>query len=228
MNSSFDKCWEGKYSNEAFYRNHYPWSFIVSHTLGSLKKNNIGRRLKILEIGCGTANNLMFLAKEGFDVYGIDGSATAINYAESWAKQEGVEIDLTTGDFSKLPYENNYFDFVFDRAALSLSNYEGIKRTISEIHRVINTTGEVFLNPYSDHCTSFYKTPDDDGTVCSIEYGTVLGATGQVTFLGLGELKKILKNSWTIKSLKHVTETEMATPHREVHAEWHVILEPIK
>jgi 2-polyprenyl-3-methyl-5-hydroxy-6-metoxy-1,4-benzoquinol methylase len=34
--------------------------------------------ITILEVGCGTGANLWYLAREGFSVYGIDGSNVAI------------------------------------------------------------------------------------------------------------------------------------------------------
>jgi len=228
MSQSFDNSWEEKYFNESSYRNHYPWSFIVSHAFGVLKKINLDRPLKILEIGCGTGNNLIFLAKEGFNTSGIDGSKTAISYAKSWSQRENLKIDFHLGDFSSLPFEDNEFDFIFDRAAISLSNFEGIKKTIDEMHRVLKTSGHAMINPYSDHCSSFHKTPNEDGTIKNIKYGTVFGAGGQVTFLGFGEIKKILKNKWIIRSFKHVSETEMSKPHREQHAEWQIIIKPVK
>ena len=36
------------------------------------------QRVRILEIGCGTGANLWYLAREGFDAVGLDGSEVAI------------------------------------------------------------------------------------------------------------------------------------------------------
>ena len=45
-------------------------------------KKKIKKRLKILEVGCGTGANLSFFIEEGFNTYGIDGSKVAIKLAK--------------------------------------------------------------------------------------------------------------------------------------------------
>lgn len=45
----------------------------------------------VLELGCGTGEKAIYLAKRGFDVVGIDISQTAIKHARKTTRIEGIE-----------------------------------------------------------------------------------------------------------------------------------------
>ena len=63
--------WERNYINKRF--NKYPYDEVVSFIFKNY--NNATRnKTKILDLGCGGGNNSYFIAKEGFDLYAIDGS----------------------------------------------------------------------------------------------------------------------------------------------------------
>lgn len=51
-------------------------------------KVNNRESIKILEVGCGPGANLWYMNREGFTVYGIDGSETAIKKAEKRLKED--------------------------------------------------------------------------------------------------------------------------------------------
>ena len=65
---------------------------------------------KILDIGCGKGFLLYDFTKilPGIEIYGIDVS----NYALENSKEE-IKDKLIYGNATSLPYEDNYFDFVF-------------------------------------------------------------------------------------------------------------------
>jgi ubiquinone/menaquinone biosynthesis C-methylase UbiE len=65
---------------------------------------------KILDIGCGKGFLLYDFTKilPGIEIYGIDIS----NYAIENSKEE-IKDKLIYGNATSLPYEDNYFDFVF-------------------------------------------------------------------------------------------------------------------
>lgn len=65
---------------------------------------------KILDIGCGKGFLLFDFTKilPGIEVYGIDIS----NYAIENSKEE-IKDKLRVGNATSLPFEDNYFDFVF-------------------------------------------------------------------------------------------------------------------
>src|SRR3989304_7652916 len=60
-----------------------------------LKKNNVK---KILDLGCGSGRHIVYLAKRGFDVFGIDIAKEGISLTNSWLKKENLKADLKIGD----------------------------------------------------------------------------------------------------------------------------------
>lgn len=65
-----------------------------------------GDGLRLLDIGCGTGHHLAKLREQGFEVAGVDGSATMLEHAQR--NNPGVELKL--GDVEQLPFEDGRFD----------------------------------------------------------------------------------------------------------------------
>ncbi|NEO02836.1 MAG: class I SAM-dependent methyltransferase, partial [Moorea sp. SIO3I7] len=127
---TFDPIWEAKYS--AGHRNLYPWDIVVSFLFRNYPRNKPRNEVKILEIGCGTGNNLWFAAREGFNVSGIEGSSSAIASAQDRFTTEGLTGDLRVGDFTQLPFESNSFDLVFDRGSLTCCGFTAGQQAVAE------------------------------------------------------------------------------------------------
>ena len=62
---------------------------------------------RILDIGCGTGNHLLFLSKLGLDITGIDASPCMINIAR---ERLGKRCSLNRGMAEDLPFDDNEFD----------------------------------------------------------------------------------------------------------------------
>ena len=75
-----DPVWEEKYS--AGHVQRYPWDVVVSFVFRNLPSGRPPSEIKIMEIGFGTAPNLWFAAREGFQVFGIEGSESAVDLAK--------------------------------------------------------------------------------------------------------------------------------------------------
>jgi len=69
----------------------------------------------VLEIGCGTGNNSIWLAQKNFNVIGIDASEIAIQKALEKASKAKVNCTFIEINFLKNKIEGAPFDFVFDR-----------------------------------------------------------------------------------------------------------------
>jgi SAM-dependent methyltransferase len=72
------------------------------------------RPCPVIELGCGTGTNAIWLAKQGFDVTAVDLSTLAINRARERAAEQQVKPDFLCADVLNLPDLGSY-DFFFDR-----------------------------------------------------------------------------------------------------------------
>ncbi len=70
---------------------------------------------RVLELGCGTGTNAIFLAQAGFQVTAVDLSEEALRQARAKAEQAGIEVTFLQSDITDLPELGEPFPFVFDR-----------------------------------------------------------------------------------------------------------------
>jgi hypothetical protein len=77
---TFDPVWEQIYQSGR-HANRYPWDAVVSFVFRHRPRDLTPADTSVVEIGCGTAPNLWFAAREGFRVAGVDASDAAITIA---------------------------------------------------------------------------------------------------------------------------------------------------
>lgn len=70
---------------------------------------------RVLDIGCGTGSNLIWLAGQGFTGTGYDLSPLAIDTAHQKAAKAGSQCTFINRDFLLEDIEADSFDFAFDR-----------------------------------------------------------------------------------------------------------------
>ena len=155
--------WERK--NGAGHRQLYPWDMVVSFVFRHAPRDRARADVHILEVGCGTASNLWFAAREGFSVAGIDASAAAIAAARERFNADGLSGDLRVGSFTELPFPDASFDLVIDRGAITCVGLGAGRRAVTEAKRVLRSGGFFLLsNPYAvSHSSAAAGRRDPDG-----------------------------------------------------------------
>ncbi len=107
------------------------------------KKKKVKR---ILDLGCGSGRHVVYFAKKGFEVYGIDIAEEGIKIAKKWLKEKELKAKLRVGDiYKKLPYKSNFFDAIICIRTLNHGKIEWIRKTIKEIWRVLRPSGYLFV-----------------------------------------------------------------------------------
>ena len=104
---------------------------------------------KALDICCGAGTNTVYLAKQGFEVTGIDISPTAIEYAKAKAAQAKVKIFFRVQDFLQLPFGDEEFNFVFDMGCFHHVKVQDRRTFIAGVHRVLKNGGDYMLTCFS-------------------------------------------------------------------------------
>lgn len=112
---------------------------------------------KVLDLGCGTGRHIVFLAKNGFEVYGIDIAEQGINITKHWLKEEKLNADLKVGSiYKKLPYKNDIFDAVISTNTIHHEKIENIRKAILEIERILKPGGLIFVTVRKRKFKKFY------------------------------------------------------------------------
>jgi len=108
---------------------------------------------KLLDVGCKTGNNLLFLRRAGCDVTGIDSSLSMLETAR---KKLGDRADFYSGSPEDLPFSDNEFDVV--TLINCLEFVENPQKAIEEAIRVSRERVFLgFLNKYSFNATQSVK-----------------------------------------------------------------------
>jgi SAM-dependent methyltransferase len=147
----------------------------------------------VLDVGCGTGQLAAAIAAEGFDVFGVDLSASMV----ARARERGL-VGTYAGVTTNLPFADNSFDLAVTVATLHhLETPERVAATVSEMGRVVRRGGFVVLwdhNPANPYWPILMKrVPQDSGDERLVPQQELLRAT-RVARL---ELHKVFRSGFT-------------------------------
>jgi SAM-dependent methyltransferase len=166
---------------------------------------------RVLDLGCGTGNDVVRLEQEGFSVIGLDFSLEALGQAKP--KVSGgafVRADMAT----LLPFATDAFDAVMSNVSVHMFADAVTRRLFAEVGRITSPAGSfVFhVNSTEDAILRRQGRPP----VKSIEENYVLEPDGQTMHFFSGDYLRDLLAGWGQLRLAHVTIVADGSPLKRV------------
>jgi SAM-dependent methyltransferase len=105
---------------------------------------------RVLDVGCGTGENALYLAGNGFSVIGVDLSNRAIAAARAKVAERKLKVDFRAGNALSLDFKNDSFDNVIDSGLFHTFPDNDRPSYAREIARVLAPRGKYFMLCFSE------------------------------------------------------------------------------
>jgi len=134
------QTWDKLYEKNQNYLE-YPNENLVVLSHRHLRTNT--KNQKLLDLGFGSGNNLIYFIKRGYECYGCEISQSSIELTKK--RLEDLKLAAELSLFNKeLPYPDNFFDIVIAWHNLNYNDFESLKFEIAEVQRILKPSG-VFI-----------------------------------------------------------------------------------
>jgi SAM-dependent methyltransferase len=169
----------------------------------------------VLDLGCGTGNEVLRLTQAGFQVTGLDYSKVGIHRASSKADSKATFV---VADMAQsLPFGRATFDAVMSNVAAHMFSDRITRALFAEVRRVLGPQGLFLfhLNALEDRRFRARRKPE----VCELEENYILEQDGQTMHFFSKEYLLELLAGWQDASLELVKlpgDTKMGYPPKRV------------
>ena len=150
--------WEAPKWEKLYREGTPPWdSGVPSRELVRVLSEGHVRRGPVLEFGCGTGADAVYLAQQGFDVTAVDVAPTAIERARNRVELAGATLRLVLDDIFQFTKTSGPCDFVYDAGFYHFMRRVDLDRHLDMLWRVMQPGSLYFVLAGSDRETA------DDG-----------------------------------------------------------------
>jgi demethylmenaquinone methyltransferase/2-methoxy-6-polyprenyl-1,4-benzoquinol methylase len=143
----------------------FTWRMDAGWRLKGAKECLQGNPKRILDLGCGTGDlaiTIAKLAKSRIEITGFDFSQPMLDIARHKAQCLGYSITFINGEAENLPFPDEYFDNIGISFAFRNLTYKHpqAKKHIAEILRVLKPGGRFVITESSQPKSSFIRCLD--------------------------------------------------------------------
>jgi SAM-dependent methyltransferase len=140
----------GREQFESMYQSTAPWdipgpqpAFVGLEEAGSIQGS-------VLDAGCGTGENALYLASRGHEVWGIDFVPLAIERAKDKANDRELDVQFQVGNALRLEKLGRQFDTVIDCGLFHTFSDDDRAPYVAGLAKVLRPGGHFHMMCFSD------------------------------------------------------------------------------
>jgi SAM-dependent methyltransferase len=115
-------------------------------------RGNIEPGMRVLDAGCGHGRNLVYLLREGYEVFGVDLNAEAVGYVRAMARELAAgrggglpEENFQVSAVEAMPFADGFADMVICNSVLHFARDDAqFGAMVRELWRVLRPGGLLF------------------------------------------------------------------------------------
>ena len=121
---------------------------IDIYVFDQILRGNIAAGMRVLDAGCGYGRNLVYLLREGCEVFAVDANAESVGHVRqlSASLETGLpEENFQVGAIEKMPFADGMADVVMCSSVLHFArDDQHFRAMVDELWRVLSPGGMLF------------------------------------------------------------------------------------
>ena len=121
---------------------------IDIYVFDQILRGNIGAGMRVLDAGCGYGRNLVYLLRDGAEIFAADANPEAVAHVQALAGELAPQLaaeNFRVAELDKLPFADGFADVVICNSVLHFARDERhFLAMVEELWRVLRPGGLLF------------------------------------------------------------------------------------
>ncbi len=205
--------------NELFKQDEFRWKEPHEQVVALAPLLRARGACRVLDLGCGAGRHLVYLAREGFEMHGMDVAENGLAHARQWLEGENLRAELLKSDMGEIPYADAFFDAVLCLCVIYHQKLEGMRRVVAEIHRVLQPHGLALVSLLSKRGYRYRQGEEIGPDTFITNVGPDRGIPHH--YSDLAEIESLFERF----AIRKIEMEEKVFEGKGLHTHWHVLAE---
>ena len=122
---------------------------IDIYVFDQILRGNLGAGMRIVDAGCGYGRNLVYLLREGAEIYAVDANPEAVQHVRMLAAELASQLpaaNFQVAELDEMPFADGFADAVICNSVLHFArSEEHFLAMVEELWRVLRPGGLLFV-----------------------------------------------------------------------------------
>jgi SAM-dependent methyltransferase len=121
---------------------------IDIYVFDQILRGNIAPGMRVLDAGCGYGRNLVYLLREGYEIFALDGDPDGVEHVRQLSASLGTglpAVNFQVGSIERMPFPDGLADVVICNSVLHFARDERhFRAMLADLWRVLKPGGMLF------------------------------------------------------------------------------------